>query len=105
MCVWRTARRRVFPYPLGNHHRGRCTTSQANPATSLERVLLGRMLDIGFQWGKRVILVGSPDMDKAQIANLIYQALETEIGGSKVYKTALRCVQNRELKEEWKEYL
>jgi len=44
-------------------------------------------------------------MHKAQIKDLIYQALETELGGSKVYKTALRCVQNPDLKKEWMEYL
>ena len=36
---------------------------------------------------------------------LLYQALETELGGVQVYKTALRCVQNDELKEEWQKYL
>jgi rubrerythrin len=44
-------------------------------------------------------------MDKPQMKELLYQALETELGGSKIYKTALRCVQNSELKQEWKEYL
>ena len=36
---------------------------------------------------------------------LLYQALETELGGVQVYTTALRCVENKELKEEWQEYL
>ena len=36
---------------------------------------------------------------------LLYQALETEIGGEKVYKTAIQCAQNPELKEEWQKYL
>jgi rubrerythrin len=40
-----------------------------------------------------------------QIAELLYQALETERGGIQVYTTALRCVQNPDLKEEWEEYL
>lgn len=31
--------------------------------------------------------------------------LATEQGGVKVYETALRCVQNDELKEEWEKYL
>ncbi|HWN03449.1 MAG TPA: hypothetical protein VNQ72_10575 [Candidatus Dormibacteraeota bacterium] len=31
--------------------------------------------------------------------------LETERGGIQVYETALRCVVNDELKEEWEEYL
>lgn len=36
---------------------------------------------------------------------LLYQALETELGGEQVYKAALRCAQNSELKEEWQKYL
>jgi rubrerythrin len=36
---------------------------------------------------------------------LLYQALETEKGGIEVYRTALRCVVNDELREEWEEYL
>ena len=44
-------------------------------------------------------------MNEDQIHELLYQALETELGGVQVYQTALRCVQNDELKEEWEEYL
>jgi rubrerythrin len=40
-----------------------------------------------------------------QLNELIYQMLETERGGIQVYETALRCVVNNELKEEWEEYL
>jgi ferritin-like metal-binding protein YciE len=40
-----------------------------------------------------------------QIEDLLYQALETELGGEKVYEAALRCAQNEELKEEWQKYL
>jgi rubrerythrin len=40
-----------------------------------------------------------------QLNELIYQMLETERGGIQVYETALRCVVNDELKEEWEEYL
>ena len=36
---------------------------------------------------------------------LILQVLETEMGGVQVYSTALRCVQNRDLEEEWTKYL
>jgi len=36
---------------------------------------------------------------------LLYQALETERGGIKIYETALSCAQNKDLKSEWKEYL
>jgi len=44
-------------------------------------------------------------MKKEQLHELLYQALETEMGGIQVYTTALRCVVNDELKEEWEEYL
>jgi hypothetical protein len=40
-----------------------------------------------------------------QLTELIYQMLETERGGTQVYETALRCVQNGDLKKEWQEYL
>ena len=40
-----------------------------------------------------------------QLNELLYQALETELGGVEVYTTALRCAQNEELKEEWEKYL
>ena len=41
----------------------------------------------------------------AHFIDLLYQALETEKGGVEVYTTALRCVQNEDLKEEWTTYL
>jgi rubrerythrin len=44
-------------------------------------------------------------MKDEQVRELLYQALETELGGVEVYTTALRCVQNDDLKEEWEEYL
>jgi rubrerythrin len=44
-------------------------------------------------------------MKRDQLHELLYQALETEMGGIQVYTTALRCVVNDELKEEWEEYL
>lgn len=44
-------------------------------------------------------------MKEKQVEELLYQALETELGGVQVYKTALRCVVNPELKEEWEKYL
>jgi rubrerythrin len=37
--------------------------------------------------------------------DLLYQALETEKGGVQIYSTALRCAQNKNLKEEWTTYL
>lgn len=44
-------------------------------------------------------------MKKAQLNELLYQALETEMGGVEVYSTALRCALNEDLKEEWQKYL
>src|SRR3984893_10198422 len=40
-----------------------------------------------------------------QLHELLYQALETELGGVQVYTTALRCVENDEWKEELEKYL
>ena len=44
-------------------------------------------------------------MNQAQLHELLYQALETEIGGIQVYQTALQCTINEDLKQEWQEYL
>ena len=44
-------------------------------------------------------------MKKEQLHELLYQALETELGGVQIYTTALRCVVNDDLKEEWEKYL
>ena len=40
-----------------------------------------------------------------QLKELLYQMLETELGGVEVYTTALECVVNDELEEEWRKYL
>lgn len=42
---------------------------------------------------------------KQGLEALLYQLLETELGGIEVYRTALRCVKNPGLKEEWEKYL
>jgi rubrerythrin len=44
-------------------------------------------------------------MKEEQLNELLYQALETELGGVQIYTTALRCVVNEDLKEEWEKYL
>jgi len=44
-------------------------------------------------------------MKNDHLHELLYQALETELSGVQVYTTALRCVENKDLKEEWQEYL
>ena len=40
-----------------------------------------------------------------QVKELLYQMLETELGGVQVYTTALNCVVNENLEEEWTKYL
>ena len=44
-------------------------------------------------------------MNDANITELLYQALETEIGGQAVYDAALACAVNDDLREEWGKYL
>jgi hypothetical protein len=43
--------------------------------------------------------------NEEQLHELLYQALQTEMGGIEVYRTALRCAVNEDLQEEWQEYL
>jgi rubrerythrin len=43
-------------------------------------------------------------MKSGMINELIFQALETEVGGVKVYEAAIRCAKNEDLKSEWKKY-
>jgi hypothetical protein len=44
-------------------------------------------------------------MKNGQLDQLLYEALETEMGGAQVYETAIRCAVNEDLKHEWEEYL
>jgi len=44
-------------------------------------------------------------MKDEQVRELLYQMLETEMGGVQVYTTAIQCAENEDLKEEWEEYL
>ncbi|HSK07752.1 MAG TPA: hypothetical protein VK990_09555 [Acidimicrobiia bacterium] len=44
-------------------------------------------------------------MRDEQVNELLYQALETELGGVQVYETALRCTVNEDLRQEWQGYL
>jgi hypothetical protein len=43
-------------------------------------------------------------MNDEQLYELLYQTLETELGGVAIYETALRCVQNDDLRKEFKRY-
>ena len=44
-------------------------------------------------------------MKNEQLNQLLYEALETEMGGVQVYQNAIKCAVNDELKEEWQKYL
>lgn len=44
-------------------------------------------------------------MNTEQRNNLLYEALETELGGVENHKTAISCAVNEDLKKEWEEYL
>ena len=43
--------------------------------------------------------------NEKQVHELLYQALETERGGIKIYSTALKAAVNDDLKKEWQGYL
>jgi rubrerythrin len=43
-------------------------------------------------------------MEMPVVKELILQSLEHEMGGVKIYETALKCAQNEDLKEEWEKY-
>jgi hypothetical protein len=40
-----------------------------------------------------------------RLKELLLQALETEMGGVEIYRTALHCASNDDLREEWEKYL
>ena len=44
-------------------------------------------------------------MKSKQMEKFLLESLEHEIGGVKIYETALKCVQNSDLRKEWEEYL
>jgi rubrerythrin len=43
-------------------------------------------------------------MDTNQFKELLLQSLEHEMGGVKVYETAVKCAVNPDLREEWEKY-
>lgn len=43
--------------------------------------------------------------DTEQVTELLYQALETELGGEQIYEKALTAAVNDDLREEWSKYL
>jgi rubrerythrin len=44
-------------------------------------------------------------MQIEQVKELLLQSLEHELGGVKIYRTALTCAVTKELKNEWEKYL
>ncbi len=44
-------------------------------------------------------------MERAQLEELLYQSLETERGGIRIYENAVECALNEDLREEWIKYL
>lgn len=44
-------------------------------------------------------------MESSQLKELLVQSLAHERGGVKVYETALKCAENKDLKEQWNKYL
>ena len=49
--------------------------------------------------------MASNTYDETQLKDLLLQMMETELGGEQVYRTALTCALNEDLKKEWQEYL
>ena len=45
------------------------------------------------------------DMDKSHLEELLYQAIETELGGEQLYEAAIENAVNEDLKKEWGKYL
>jgi hypothetical protein len=43
-------------------------------------------------------------MNEEQRNELLYQSLETELGGLQIYTLAVECAVNEDLKEEWEKY-
>lgn len=44
-------------------------------------------------------------MNQDQVNELLYQALEVEMGGQKIYQQAIECAANDDVREEWQKYL
>jgi hypothetical protein len=44
-------------------------------------------------------------LETTQVQDLLYQSLETELGGVQVYTAALECAINDDLRDEWSKYL
>src|SRR5207237_8911451 len=73
---------------------------------------MGAMLQAAFRCRERPVRVllrlphrsTGEHMETKQVKELVLQSLEHEMGGVKIYETALKCALNEELKEEWEKY-
>jgi hypothetical protein len=45
------------------------------------------------------------EVKEKQVEELLYQALETELGGVEIYRKAISCAVNDDLEKEWEKYL
>jgi hypothetical protein len=50
-------------------------------------------------------MANAAKLNREQVIDLLYQALETEMGGIQIYTTAIECAKNDDLLEEWTKYL
>jgi len=74
------------------------------PALSLTR-LLHLTCDVANTKTAEAPMNTSRQLNKKQLDELLYQALETEIGGISVYENAIACALNNNLRKEWNDYL
>jgi len=65
--------------------------------------LYGSVGEIQTSWTK--IERAGGFVKKEQRDELLYQALETELGGVEIYTRAVECADNKDLKKEWQKYL
>jgi len=49
--------------------------------------------------------MAKPRYDDAQLKDLLLQMMETEMGGEQVYRAAITCALNEDLRKEFEEYL
>jgi Ubiquinone biosynthesis protein COQ7 len=45
------------------------------------------------------------NLNTQEVTDLLYQSLETELGGTKIYTAAISCALRDDLKTEWRKYL
>jgi len=67
--------------------------------------LAERITKTGRAGGTALARNRSEDDVNNSLKNLLYEALETELGGVEVYTRAVACARDAELKKEWTKYL